>query len=47
MAYNQQYEEGDIAEGIINFIVKGIIVVGIFAVLIVLVLLYGWFRKKI
>jgi len=45
MAYNSSYEETDIAEGVINALVKGLITVGTFAVLIVVVFLYAWVRK--
>lgn len=47
MAYNASYEEGDIAEGVINGLVKGFITIGSFATLIVVVLLYKWVRKNV
>jgi hypothetical protein len=47
MAYNASYEETDIAEGVINMIVKGLITVGSFATLIVVIFLYGYVRKRL
>jgi len=47
MAYNASYDEGDISEGVINTIVKGLITVGTFATLIVVVVLYTWARKNL
>jgi len=46
MAYNSSYEEGDIAEAVINTIVKGLITVGTLVVVIVVVWLYTWVRKN-
>lgn len=45
MAYSAVYEEGDIAEGTLNIIVKGILTVSSFLTLIVVVFLYIWVRK--
>ena len=46
MAYNASYEEGDIAEAVINTIVKALITVGTLVVVIVVVWLYTWVRKN-
>jgi len=47
MAYNASYQEGDIAAGVINTIVKMLITVGTLVTVIVVVMLYSWFRKKL
>lgn len=46
MAYTPEYSESDLSASIIDTIVKAIIVVGIFTTLIVLVLLWGWLKKR-
>lgn len=46
MAYNSSYEEGDIAESVINTLVKGLITIGTLVTVIVVVMLYAWVRKN-
>ena len=46
MAYNASYEEGDIAESVINTIVKGLLTVGTLVTVIVAVSLYVWARRR-
>jgi len=46
MAYTATYDEADIAPVVIDALVKFMAVIGTFAVLIGLVLLYNWFRKN-
>lgn len=47
MAYNASYQEGDIAASVINTIVKMLITVGTLITVIVVIMLYGWFRKRL
>ena len=47
MAYEATYEEGDIAEAVINTIVKGIITVGTLITVVVVVMLYTYVRKRL
>ena len=46
MAYNASYAEGDIAESVINTIVKGLLTVGTLITVIVVVSLYVWVRRR-
>jgi hypothetical protein len=46
MAYTPDYTSDDVSNAATSGITKGFIVAGSFAGLIVLVLLYGWFKKK-
>jgi len=47
MAYTPDYSEGDLSSSIIDIIVKVILTVGIFATLIVLLLIYNFAKKKL
>jgi len=47
MAYNATYDEADIAESVINVIVKVLIVFGTFVTLGVVVMMYTFVRKKL
>lgn len=52
MAYNEtsdsfDYQEGDLSDATISTIVKAFIVIGQFVVLIVLIMLYNWIKKKV
>lgn len=47
MAYTPDYTEGDLSSSIIDIIVKVVITVGIFATLIVLILIYNFVRKRV
>lgn len=47
MAYTPDYSEGDLSSSIIDVIVKAVITVGIFATLIVLLLMWNWMKKRI
>lgn len=46
MAYTPDYTEADLEEASINTIAKAIISVGGFIVIIVLIFLFAWVRKK-
>lgn len=46
MAYNATYEADDLSAVTIDGIVKIFVAVVSFATLVGLILLYGWFRKK-
>lgn len=46
MAYTPDYTESDLNSGIIDVIVKVILVVGTFITVIVLLMLYSWVKKK-
>jgi hypothetical protein len=45
MAYTPDYDADDVAEATVSSLTKGIIVAGSFVAIIVLVLLYSWFKK--
>lgn len=48
MAYNGtdfEYTEGDVATSAVSGLAKAFITIGSFVTLIILVLLYKWFRK--
>jgi len=47
MAFNATYDESDLTEATVNTIVKGILTVGTLIVVIVVVSLYVWLKKKI
>ena len=47
MAYNSTYDEGDIAESVVNTIVKGLITVGTLVTVVVVVALYVWIRRRL
>lgn len=47
MAYTPDYSEGDLSASVIDVIVKIFIGVGVFAFLIVLVLLVNWARTRV
>lgn len=47
MAYNASYNEGDIAESVVNTLVKGLVTVGTLITVIVVVFLYNWIRKNV
>jgi len=47
MAYTPEYEDGDISKAVIDFIVKGLVVVSSLATLIVLVLIYNFMKKRV
>lgn len=46
MAYTAQYDEADLSSATIDAIIKAMIIVGQFVTLIVLLLLWGWMRKR-
>jgi len=46
MAYNASYSEADLSASVIDSIIKIFIVVGQFIILIVIILLYRWAKKK-
>ena len=47
MAYTPDYTEADLSSSLIDVIVKAVITVGIFATLIVLLLMWNWMKKKL
>jgi len=47
MAYNASYEEGDIAESVISTIVKMLVTLASLVTVIVVIMLYTWFRKRL
>lgn len=47
MAYNASYDEGDVAESVINTIVKMLVTVATLVTVIVVVMLYSWLRKNL
>jgi len=47
MAYTPDYTESDLSAGIVDTIVKVILVIGTFITVIVLVFIYGFLRKKL
>ena len=46
MVYAPDYYEEDLSEIVIDIIVKGLVTFGIFATLVVLVLVIKWVRKR-
>lgn len=46
MAYTPDYSEGDLSSSVIDIIVKGIVTLGLFATIIVLILLWGFLKKR-
>jgi len=46
MAYNATYDEGDIAESVINTVVKAVLTVSLLSTVIVVAFLYAWVRKN-
>ncbi len=47
MAYNASYTEGNIAEAVINTIVKAVVTIGTLVTVVVVVMLYTYVRKKL
>lgn len=47
MSYNASYEEADIAEAVINTIVKALITVGTLVTVVVVVFMYQWVKKRV
>jgi hypothetical protein len=47
MAYNATYDEGDIAESVVNTIVKALITLGTLITVIVVVGLWVWIRRRL
>ena len=47
MAYNSSYDEGDIAESVVNTIVKALITLGTLITVIVVVSLWVWIRRRL
>lgn len=47
MAYNASYEEGDIAEAVINTIVKAVVTIGTLITVVVVVMLYNYVKKRL
>ena len=47
MAYTPDYAEGDLSSSVVDIIVKGILTVGTFVTIIVLIMIYNYVRRKL
>ena len=47
MAFTPDYTEGDLSASVIDIIVKGILTVGTFVTIIVLIMLYNYVRRRL
>lgn len=47
MAYTPDYAEGDLSNSVVDIIVKGILTVGTFITIIVLLMIWNFLKKRL